>query len=230
MNFFGSATLISIHLLTDTHTLVLGDSNLKHFLETDIPLGWQVEIIPGGKLQHVFEQLRKLPPMRPQNIVLAIGINHRSDNFQYITTPALDKLQDIARSTGHRLHATCVSINPRLPDSIQDNIIHFNTWLTKIFADRTIKPVPEYNVKTTPKDQIHYTHFTLEKMWANIVKHLKNSPTTPIGPSLNPPSTTTSIHWTYPLLAFSEKLLKWSAAKRRRQTALRKDLWWLNFF
>lgn len=56
-------------------------------MEQDIPDGWQVEVIPGGKLQHVFSQIKKLPPMQPTNIVLVLGINHRSEDFQYSTSP-----------------------------------------------------------------------------------------------------------------------------------------------
>lgn len=46
-----------ILLLPDTHTLVISDSNLRTLVESDVPRGWQVEVISGAKLHHVMDQV-----------------------------------------------------------------------------------------------------------------------------------------------------------------------------
>lgn len=158
-------------LRSQTRTVVIADSNMKHVQEQHIPHDWQLAVIPGAKFSHIITSLDSLPTDRNLTIVMAAGINHRDWDFESKTASEVDKLQRHIATHGKNLFAVGVAFNKDLPVEETTNLTLINEQLHQHFAENYIPALSPREVKTGA-DGIHYTEDTCNKIWASITEHL----------------------------------------------------------
>ena len=173
---------VTIH--PDTHTLVIGDSNLRRM--NDVPDGWQLEGFCGCKCHHLREFLTRVieaPKIRLRRVILSVGINNgcfrggRTD-LQYKKSAieelikAKSTLEDLHR--GVEVFIPFVTFSRKLSTNEQYSIQDFNRLLeqTEELEPCLIRSLPESEVTTVPGQAIHYDERTATRMLAAWADHL----------------------------------------------------------
>jgi len=166
-----------IHLRPDTRTLIISDSNCRYLSEPDIPCFTQLECFSGANFTNTLDLVSRLPSGQLDNLVFAIGINHKEDDFQTRTVPAMKSFFETCRPKALRCIAVGVSINPCLPEPWIENLTEINLKLHQLSSNLYIKPLSSQLINTT-KDMIHYTRETqlliLNKTMEWVNEHTKN--------------------------------------------------------
>ena len=173
---------VTIH--PDTHTLVIGDSNLRRM--NGVPDGWQLEGFCGCKCHHLREFLTRVidaPKIQLRRVILSVGINDgcfrggRTD-LQY-KKAAIEELMK-AKSTledqyrGVEVFIPLVTFARGLSTNEQCSIQDFNRLLeqTEELESCLIPSLPESDVTTVPGQAIHYDERTATRMLAAWADHL----------------------------------------------------------
>lgn len=153
--------------------IILADSNFR----LCDPAGKDVElhVYPGATLGHAHCMLNKADiPDTVRNIVIAVGINNRSWDFETVTSRDLAKLQEVTEKLKARVHFLGISA-PTLPCAqFNDRTSKLNEEAEKIFNTRFIKPLPSSTIMIRdPRTYaIHHHNDTVSRIYATITKHL----------------------------------------------------------
>ena len=144
-----------------THTLVIGDSNAIHM--KNLPSGWQVDVFPGANFTHatsIVNNIEKTEHLK--NIVIAVGINHRTWNFHTSSRTKLSSLNTALLKTRCCKHFLGISIPPNLHSVEQSNLHDLNTNAKSMFKSGFIDPLPSELVQIEKNDKfkIHYNRET----------------------------------------------------------------------
>lgn len=153
----------------NTATVIISDSNLKKVPESFIPDDWQLEVLPGAKFDHIVNCINDLPQTETHDIVIAVGINHRTSDLT-TTLSQMDRIEELKTKMGHRLHALGVSVGNNIPQQEATTVCAINNRLHEIFREDYIPPLDDEETDTDP-DNIHYTQATTEMIWGSIVSH-----------------------------------------------------------
>lgn len=160
----------SLTFASTTHTVILGDSNLRNVKDESIPPGFQVDIIPGAHISHITNIATKIP--EEMDVIIAVGINHRSWNFEQRTLGEINQLHEACTKRGSKLHAMGISINPELPENEIANLTEINKHLFKLFGNRYIFPLSPKEIRTYT-DEVHYDARTTQKIWYKITHYMR---------------------------------------------------------
>jgi len=161
-----------IEVADSTEVLVIGDSNTKN--ANDIPEGWEVHSLSGGRMEDVNALLKKMVGGRKLEVLIVqVGVNHRDTGFPHEDVKVL-KL--IAEQMKLRLLVQGISISSRLPESTQRKLIEFNEMLHKSFGAHYIFPQRDRKVGLDPTDTsyIHYDVSTMQRQLDNMVNRLRD--------------------------------------------------------
>src|ERR1700761_5297721 len=155
-------------------TLVLGDSNMR--LARNIPDDWEIHVYPGAYLRHAVSLLQTTGlPDSIKNIVVAVGVNHRS--MEYASTKLeFGRVRAQAKILGGKqLHFLGVSTSSGLSTTEAANIRQLNADAGSSFGNRKfIRPLPTEQVTIAPSDpfRIHHDHPTVDRVIESIKVHL----------------------------------------------------------
>jgi hypothetical protein len=159
----------TVSVRPDCRVLILGDSNLR-FL-SGLPADYQVECFPGAKIFHITDVLNALQkPLSCQHVLLAVGINHRDQDYQKVTSPALTTCLQALRGTGCTGHFLGVSVQEKLAVDMKENVSRLNAAARSTFQQHFIQPLPSDKV-STKRDGIHYETYTVNLIKESIVSH-----------------------------------------------------------
>lgn len=143
--------------------LILGDSNLSRF-----PQHWnkhlQIDSFPGGNFRHAAAFISSATcSVAPRNIILAFGLNHRSQNAR---VTACKQLQAALKATGQRFPAARVMIprinfSPSLSQQDKTNLSALNRFISEKcdFIDKLSD-----SLFHTEVDHIHWSRQTAQDM------------------------------------------------------------------
>ena len=170
--FGGPKAEWSIEPATETHTIVVGDSNLRRV--KGIPAGWEVHSLPGAKFQDVTRAIESLPtePADKLTVIVQAGMNHRS-TYNKDTEQEIDRLvhssivHPAVRRTVH-LGITATQSMGFVNRSILRKInARFQHGLT---TDNCIPPLECDDVTTSSTDMqgIHYSDDTVDKIFSTV--------------------------------------------------------------
>ena len=151
-------------------TVLLTDSNFRLAQHIPIPDDWEIHVYPGCAFSHVARMLRLANiPSCVENIVLAVGINHRNWKFDASVKPDWNKMLVQTRSLEPAVHFLGVSAVS--PDETLKTI---NEEGRKHFGKKFIPALPENQVTISPTDhfKIHHDKATVEKIINSIKIHL----------------------------------------------------------
>jgi len=155
----------------DTKVMVIGDSNLR--LVPFVPKGWEVHVLPGGRLEHVCELMRTFPvDSALKTVVIQVGINHRDD--RHFPRGDLTKLRDIADRARIRLLMQGVAIAPSMPQDMIVKLNNFNEMVKGMFAKWFVYPLRRDRVFLDRGDRtcVHYDEETVSDMMFKLSKRL----------------------------------------------------------
>ena len=161
-----------IHPHRDTHTVVVGDFNLRHI--TGIPDGWEIHCRPDANLYQTLQALHGLPKDPPghYHVIIQSGINHRNDSSDSIScwvhrlvgalqrNPAVTEFRQLAVSTSHSMRSKHVTAMKFL----NERFIH------EITEENCLPPLLPEDVVTESDDPdgVCYTAETTAKIFTAI--------------------------------------------------------------
>ena len=154
-------SLWRIKLDPKTHTLVIGDSNAIHM--RNLPSGWQVDVFPGANHIHATSIVKNIEKTEQlKNIVIAVGINHRTWNFQTSSRSKLSGLNAALNKTKCCKHFLGIAIPPNLPPIEKTNLNDLNKNAQLLFKYGFIDPLPSELVQIEKNDKykVHYNQDT----------------------------------------------------------------------
>jgi len=179
-----------IEVADTTKVLVIGDSNMKSAFE--IPVGWEVHSLSGGRMDDVTSLLRRMVLGKQLEVIIVqVGINHRDTGFPH---EEIKLLRQIVEQMRVRLMVQGISISPRLPEAMQKKLMEYNETLHKIFAANYIFPQRDRKVGLDPTDSslVHYDVATMQRQINSMFNRLKDlnfaraSASTEARPSVTP--------------------------------------------
>ena len=172
---------VTIH--PDTHTLVIGDSNLRRM--NGVPDGWQLEGFCGCKCHHLRELLTSVidtPKNRLRRVILSVGINDgcfrggRTD-LQYKRSAITELIlaKSMLENLGVKVFIPLVTFSWKLSTNEQCSIEDLNRLLeqTEELESSLIPSFPQSDVSTVPRQAIHYDERTATRMLAAWADHLE---------------------------------------------------------
>lgn len=162
----------TIQPAADTHTIVVGDSNLRRIKQ--IPAGWEIHCLPGAKFPDVTKAIESLPAEPKDNLTVIVqaGINHRN-NYSKTTEQELDRLIHslLVHSAVRRTIHIGISATPSM-DFVNRAVLRkindrFKHGLT---AENCIEPLADDDVTTSSTDMqgIHYSDDTTDKIFSTV--------------------------------------------------------------
>lgn len=163
-----SAELWELKVQSQAPVVIVADSNMRWV--DNIPQNLELHVFPGCKLQHV-DRMMRTAVLRPetQHILVAVGINNRSD--------AADKIQeklatviDVIKRLNRNCHFLGISYNG-LPDLQADNIDLLNSLAKSKLQDCFIEPLQREQVVTKHLNDIHHNNNTVSKILSTIIEH-----------------------------------------------------------
>lgn len=159
-----------LQIRNQPNTVLVTDSNFRLASDIPIPDDWEVHVYPGNAFLHTNNILKTAEiPSCVQNVVLAVGINHRGWSFTASVRPDWNKLLTTAKSLKPALHFLGVStVNPC------ETIKRINEEGQKSFGTKFIPALPENQVAISPTDphKIHHDKCTVERIITSIKIHL----------------------------------------------------------
>lgn len=164
----------AVHLHPNTKNLIIADSNFRSLVSSDIPPDFQLESFSGANFANTLDLIKGLPTGQIQRLVIAMGINHKGDDYASRTLPALNSfLECCSDKSLEPLSLVGVSINPNFSPSWTENLSRLNTKLRLTCPASFISPLAHHDIFTTA-DQVHYTRDTQLRVLQNIIQHTKN--------------------------------------------------------
>lgn len=162
-------------VLDTTHTIIIGDSNLRSL--RDIPYGWEVFCLPGACFKHVVHAVSKTLPRNPLDrftVILQAGINHRTQTKMDL---AMDIDQTIHALLTHPAIHRAVHLGVSYPitlDTLQKPIMDFinNRFILGLQQQNCIPALPPHNVHIHTHDKYgtHHTPETVLTIFSPIFK------------------------------------------------------------
>lgn len=155
-------------------TIVIADSNFRYCNTNNND--YEVHVYPGAYLSNACNILdSSILTDCVQDIVIAVGINHRSWNYEKSTAQYLRRLVSISKRVKQRVHFLGVSA-PQLPTKTDnDNIVRLNREARDKFgSERFIAPIAQSHVSIRENDTsgIHHDQNTVSKIFGTIVDHM----------------------------------------------------------
>jgi len=164
---FHSTQSVTLHYKSDTYlnswpisqtadTLILGDSNLRHW--HGYPPSWSVHCFPGWKLQHACKLISEAQvPSNIKQIVFSVGLNDRDSSFY----PHLSELHSLSSSLRIPVFFLTVYCPLSSPSHTRNSIAAINLTALQLFTNRLIPGPSDTLVTPLPQQQdhlgIHYT-------------------------------------------------------------------------
>lgn len=164
-------------ILPDTmvHTIVIGDSNLRHM--SNSPRGWQVFCLPGAHLNDITYALQQLKGNKKYTAIIQAGINHRSHFDDSLESEFYTLMQQITASecSGNIQQTYHVGIphTPCMSNDERRNTDRINDLFREAFkTGNCIPPPPDDEVEISDYDirGIHYTEQTAHKIMDSIIR------------------------------------------------------------
>lgn len=156
----------------DTHadTLIIADSNLR-FIETDqLPDRWQLAVLPGAKLEHMPGVLSKIQHGRLTNIILAVGINNRTESSEGPTLDIMHPIQTQLENKAKHAFAVGISISDKLHPKEHAKCLQINKVLANLKGVTYINPQRPEETETLPGfHNMHHNKCTVNKIWSSII-------------------------------------------------------------
>jgi hypothetical protein len=162
----------------ETNTILIGDSNLKAI--SAIPKDWEVHCLPGAHIEHVTGVLSRFEGnIKPVNIIVHIGINHRTN----VDSATDEELKDMMAEVDSNLaiehfFIAGISKSTTLSSKEASNVNTLNEKLKQIISvSNFIPPLSDSEVEIVSTDPygIHYTVDTADKIMKTIEEQV--SPT-----------------------------------------------------
>ncbi|NJL55908.1 hypothetical protein HC928_12485 [bacterium] len=154
---------------TDTHSIIIGDSNLSNI--TKIAEGFEVHCMPGAHFRHVIAAVDSIPQVPHDKYVVFIqaGINHRERYDTTVQKEIQELTMKLMMNPGIRrvLHIG-VSFPDTLSQEEKDNMDKINAEFQHCLqAENCIDPLSPSEVQIRINDQhgIHHTTATAEKIF-----------------------------------------------------------------
>jgi hypothetical protein len=165
----------NIKIRTDCTTLIIGDSNIRYF--RDLPANWQAIGFPGLRFNERLAKLFEKPEgPQPLNIVVAVGINNRAENFRQVITRSIDEVTKSVQKNLPLSTLWTVGVSARQLNGLSmENISLINNRLKKIAGKHFIEPLPTKEIglrKDNTPQQIHHDQVTADKVLLSIITSL----------------------------------------------------------
>lgn len=156
--------------------LILGDSNLR--LVRNIPETVQVHVYPGATLKNISHLLNNTKlPTSIQDVVIAVGINHRAWNYDVSVKPDLGKAHAAVVRQLKRAHFLGVSTSTQLPQRQQETIKSLNDDARQKFGGfrHYISPLrhDQVTILSTDRFLIHHDSATVNMIFDTIKAHFR---------------------------------------------------------
>ena len=170
--FEGAKHTWSIQPNENTHSIIIGDSNLRKI--TKVPEGWEVHCLPDAHIKHVALAVSTLPqqPQDQYTVFIQAGINDR-DNYDSTVEKEIEDLACLLAmnpSVRRHLHVG-ISVSSSLNPDQKENIKKINDAFKHCLEEKhCIPPLDPNDVEICRDDQygIHHTSTTTEKIFHHI--------------------------------------------------------------
>jgi hypothetical protein len=150
-----------------THTLLVGDSNLRHF--NQVPSLWQIVCIPGLNLQQLTFLLHSIyKPPSLKHIIISAGINDR-DNLQ----PMIQDCLKAARGPNIKVHFQTIISSPKLQLKQQQNLNKINR-MARESPGAYLIPCTVPDPVFSDHAEIHYDKRTSARIYDGILAHINS--------------------------------------------------------
>jgi hypothetical protein len=159
-------------LTNDAHTLILADSNMRG--ASSVKTGYELHVYPGCKLHHAEHMIKSaVINSSVRNIVIAVGINNRSDPAHTLTA-TLQSIIDTCKNLRTTCHFLGVSTDGSLPPRENNNVDGLNRMARDLFRSAAyVRPLASSAVSISLNDKfhIHHTTQTVDAIIDTIYKH-----------------------------------------------------------
>ena len=165
-----------LQVRSQASTVILGDSNFRRVQLIDD--NFEVHAFSGARLAHTCRIIECSDiPDTVRNLVIAVGINDRSRDFNSITVADAKKLATATKNLKQRVYFLGISSPKTLTPEEDDNIIRLNGEMAAHFGSRFIPPIPRDQVEIDPKDpyKIHHTNETVRKVFSSLINHIPSA-------------------------------------------------------
>lgn len=159
-------------LVITKKVVIIGDSNLSRFPNFDHD-DVQIDSYPGGQFRHAQALMEKTtkPPFHVEMIVMAFGINNRS-NLPRETV--FKNIQGAVRSAKAKFPFAVIVIpvinfSPHLPVNEQENLNTINSYIRR---NQEYIPILPEGLFETEADDIHWTKETAELLLKHWIRSL----------------------------------------------------------
>ena len=159
-----------------TKTIVIADSNLR--LACNIPTEWEIHVYPGMTFKHTNEVLVNFKPaVALENIIVIVGINHRTLNYNKTSLPDMNKLwKTLNIFSTKTVFLSAVSTSNNLSQEEASNIRQINDKMKVDCGKRFVPPLASPQVKISPNDilKIHHSKETVDKIISQLNSFITN--------------------------------------------------------
>lgn len=157
--------------------IILADSNFRHWQPENE--NFEVHVYPGANFVHAHRllQLAQIPDS-VLNLIICVGVNHRTWDFSVSTEPEFRKLIAATKVLKQRVYFLGVSAPDLIPFE-NDNITRVNNYAREKFGNRFfIPPLPRDEVGIRPKDlfKIHHDDDTMRRVFSSIINQVSALP------------------------------------------------------
>jgi hypothetical protein len=150
--------------------LIIADEALEHTLASDLPESWQLDIIPGAKLKHVWEIVNEYGYSPEHNFIMAMGHNYRWEKKSTIQND-IDQLAKVLDPGESKFYAMSVCTPKNTTMTEHNNIVTYNHGIESHFGSQVIPPISKDDTILSP-DNKHYTADTARIILRRISAHL----------------------------------------------------------
>lgn len=160
----------------DTHTLIVGDSNLKYCSLPKHKRNLEVHSFPGGNFYNilkVFDNFDDNISKQIKTLIIVLGINHRDDNPLEVKEP-IERLKT-KMSKFDTFYLAEISFGNYLTNKQIQNVTSLNGLFDEVFGSRDVIPRVDQNlVCVAPTDiyRIHHDVKTATLVMKNILDFL----------------------------------------------------------
>ena len=163
-----------LHMKTNASVLLIGDSNCR--LMRDIPDHWELHSYPGAKLGHVADLMSTATLCHNlTDVVILVGINHRSDHFKNTTKSIFTKAFLTIKKRNIVGHFVGISVDSSKLDPMDyNNILALNDLaMNRLSTKHYVPALPhrQVSISSSDRDKIHHTQETVDKIRDSIVIH-----------------------------------------------------------
>lgn len=118
--------------------------------------------------------IQNLAQGQVQQLIIALGVNHRDHAFTSKTSSAMDLLlETCGEKTVRPLAAVGVSINPGFLRREKDTLTSINSKLRETCLNSYIQPLLDQQINIAT-DGLHYVRNTQQRILHNIIQYTKN--------------------------------------------------------